>query len=667
MKTRSIAGVLFVIASSAVLAQPGNDLRSVKPIPPVGNEIAAGDRAELEAGVAQLGKQIDLLREQLREKPDLLALLPDIVVYYNAVRYPLVYHELIDVKNARAAIADAASRLEQLRAGHPDWLNVTGPRGYVSRIDGSVQPYVLYVPAGYKAQDKQTKYRFDFWCHGRGEDLMELKFIRTARDDAISDPKALDHFVVCLYGRYCCANKFAGEIDLLEALEDVKRRYPVDENRLVGVGFSMGGAAAWQFAVHYSDLFAAAAPGAGFSESREFLKIPQAEVDAMTPWQRALWHLYDCTDYAANLAMLPTVAYNGDIDGQKQAADMMEKAMAEEGLKLERLIGPKTGHKYEPETRKKLEARLDEICAKGRDPMPRQIRFTTWTLRYDRMFWITVDGLGKHWERARVDASITAPTSIEIKTSNVSSLILDVPAAISPLAPDAKIAITIDGGRRITLTSNNAKGLHDTLVKSGGEWSVSDPKAARSLRKVHGLQGPIDDAFMDSFIIVKPSGMPMNDKTGAWAKSECDHAIGHWQKQFRGEARVKNDVEVTEVDIRENNLVCFGDPSSNAILAKIAERLPIKWAGDKLVLGEKTFDAGHHVPALIYPNPLNPQRYVVLNSGFTFREFDYLNNARQTPKLADYAIIDVDSPMMPKAPGKIVEGGFFDERWRLGR
>ena len=29
---------------------------------------------------------------------------------------------------------------------------------------------------------------------------------------------------------------------------------------------------------------------------------------------------------------------------------------------------------------------------------------------------------------------------------------------------------------------------------------------------------------------------------------------------------------------------------------------------------------------MICPNPLNPKRYVVLNSGFTFREFDYLNN-----------------------------------------
>ena len=42
-------------------------------------------------------------------------------------------------------------------------------------------------------------------------------------------------------------------------------------------GFSMGGAAAWHFAAHYAGLWAAAAPGAGFSETPEFLKVWQKE------------------------------------------------------------------------------------------------------------------------------------------------------------------------------------------------------------------------------------------------------------------------------------------------------------------------------------------------------------------------------------------------------
>ena len=82
-------------------------------------------------------------------------------------------------------------------------------------------------------------------------------------------------------------------------------------------------------------------------------------------------------------------------------------------------------------------------------------------------------------------------------------------------------------------------------------------------------------------------------------------------------------------------------------------------------LGDKTYEAGHHVPVLIYPNPLNPKRYVVLNSGFTFREYDYLNNARQVPKLPDFAVVDVDVPVSSRAPGGIVAAGFFTETWGL--
>ena len=109
----------------------------------------------------------------------------------------------------------------------------------------------------------------------------------------------------------------------------------------------------------------------------------------------------------------------------------------------------------------------------------------------------------------------------------------------------------------------------------------------------------------------------------------------------------------------------WGDPSSNKVLAKIADKLPIRWDGDKVVVGADTFPAADHVPVLIYPNPLNPKKYVVLNSGFTFREYDYLNNARQMPKLPDYAVIDVRTPPSSRLPGAIAAAGFFDEQWKL--
>src|SRR5262249_27671373 len=143
------------------------------------------------------------------------------------------------------------------------------------------------------------------------------------------------------------------------------------------------------------------------------------------------------------------------------------------------------------------------------------------------------------------------------------------------------------------------------LRKIDGKWkAVSGGEASISLKKP-GMQGPIDDAFLDSFLFVLPTGKPLNDKAGAWVEAESKRAVEHWRKQFRGEARVKKDSEVTDEDIKEHNLVLWGDPSSNKLLAKALDRLPLKWTGESVTLGKGTFAAGNHVPVLIYPNPLN--------------------------------------------------------------
>src|SRR5207244_7511410 len=163
-------------------------------------------------------------------------------------------------------------------------------------------------------------------------------------------------------------------------------------------------------------------------------------------------------------------------------------------------------------------------------------------------------------------------------------------------------------------------------------WTVVDTVDDGTLRKRPGLQGPIDDAFMDSFLMVRPTGSPLNAASGAWVAAEQKHAIEEWRAQFRGEARVKDDTAVTDADIAHHNLILWGDPSSNKVLAKIAEKLPVKWDATRLEVNGERFASNIYMPILIYPNPLNPKRYVVLNSGFTFRDFDYLNNARQVSK-----------------------------------
>jgi hypothetical protein len=671
MRRFALTGWCLLLAGGFILADGPQDNipEKVRRVPPPGIAIADTDRAELTAGAAALKDEIENLRTVLKAKPALLELLPDVQIYYNAVQYALKYDEFYqpgEVAVARKLLEQCHERARQLRDGTVPWTTETGlvVRGYKSRIDDSIQPYGLVVPASYKPNTPH-QHRLDIWFHGRGETLTELSFIndRQKNPGEFTPPHA---FVLHPYGRYCNANHFAGEVDTFEALEHVQKHYPIDENRIVVRGFSMGGAACWHFAVHHAWRWAAAAPGAGFSETPEFLRVFQQEKLEPTWWEKKLWQLYDCTDWAGNLRQCPTVAYSGEFDSQKQAADIMAKAMLNKGIILEHVIGASAKHSYTTKAKNEINRRIDRIVAMGRTNVPEGIRFSTRTLRYNRMNWIIVDGLERHWTPAQVGAEISRDFGINVHTSGVTGITLAFDAGECPVELNVdRIRLTIDYQDVRTDSIRSDRSWVGHFRREGKNWlHVTDPDHT-TLRKRHGLQGPIDDAFMDRFLMVRPTGKARSDAVAKWTANEMAHAIDHWRRQFRGELQPKDDRDVTDADIANNNLVLWGDPSSNAIVAKIADKLPIGWTAKGVTLGDKTLAVDHHVPVLIYPNPLNPNKYVVLNSGFTFREYDYLNNARQVPKLPDWAILDISRPPTSQRPAGIVDAGFFDEQWRL--
>ena len=623
-------------------------------LPPAGIAIPDAERQELTNGVASLGKEIEALRKDLAAKPALLASLPDVEIFHKAVDWALRYDEFFEGKQtafAKKLLQQGHERAQQLRDGQAPWLSASGlvVRGYRSKLDGSVQPYGLVVPADWKPTDAKPLH-LEVWLAGRNEKRTELAFL-AERESSPGQLLLADAIILHPYGRFCNATKFAGEVDVFEGMEAVRAQYLIDSNRMVVAGFSMGGASAWHLAVHHSGLWCAASPGAGFAETAIFARIFGGGKEPPPLWEQKLWRWYDATDYAGNLFNCPTVAYSGEIDAQKQSADIMEQAMAAEGLKLERLIGPQTAHKYHPEALKELKTRVDELAAKGRDEVPKEVRLTTYTLQYPRAAWVEIEGLEHHWERADVRATTASSSTATVVTTNVEALKLDLFGLRS---------VTIDNQKVKLPWQRQRAGL--ALYKISGKWTSGWPDAP--LRKQPGLTGPVDDAFMSSFVFVRPTGNPLNAKLGGWVQAELDHATKMWRDIFRGDAQVKDDTAVSDEDIASKNLVLWGDPTSNRLLAKMLKRLPLKWSAEKLTFQGQTYDAAHHAPILIFPNPLNPKHYVVLNSGIDFRNDAYGSNALQTPKLPDWAIIDLDTPGGPRWPGKVTVAGFFDERWR---
>ncbi|QEG41714.1 prolyl oligopeptidase family serine peptidase [Roseimaritima ulvae] len=653
---------------------------NVRSVPPLGIELDAETNEFLTDELQKLQTKIAALRSRKHEIA--AELLPDVEIFSRAVRDSLAHRELFakgDIAKAKQVLATGHERADALSRGEAPWTTQTGlvVRGFRSRIDDTVQPYGLVIPDSY-AFHGPVEHRLDLWFHGRGERSVETQFI-FERMNKVGRYAPADTIVLHPFGRYSNAFKFAGEIDVLEALQHAKTQYRIDEDRISVRGFSMGGAGCWQMAVHYPGMFFAANPGAGFSETPEFLRTFQGETLQPTWYERKLWQMYDCTGYAGNLRNLPTIAYSGEIDRQKQAADMMEAALRQERIRLTHVIGPQTAHTIHPDSMEVIERKMDSLAEMGRDVLPRVVDFTTYSLRYNRSFWVTITGMKQHWEKARVIAALQQHgDGVLLQLEGINALHLEMPAGHCSFNPRyaAKIEI-LDGPRREVQKGEVVKqelygprpesdrSWSCDLYRENGQWKLGK-KEPTGLRKRHGLQGPIDDAFMDRFVIVKPSGKANHAAVNAWSQSEMQRMIDQWRKQFRGDAIVRLDSEVTAEDIEHSNLILFGDPSSNQVIKDIVDKLPIEWSAEQLSIGDKTFDAAHHAPVMIYPNPQNPQRYVVLNSGFTYREYAYLNNARQVPKLPDWAVIDLRQPADALWPGKVVEAGFFDESWKLG-
>src|SRR5262249_50145127 len=266
-----------------------------------------------------------------------------------------------------------------------------------------------------------------------------------------------------------------------------------DTTKVVLRGFSMGGAGTWHIGLHRPDQFCAIGPGAGFTTTKGYAKLPEK----LPAYQEACLRLYDAVDYAENAFNVPVVAYSGADDDQKKAADNIEARLKKLEIKMTYLIAPKTGHIIPNDYKKKLLAEYAKHAEAERETYPKKVRFVTYTLRYPSCNWVEIMGLDKHYEQARVEAS-KQDNGFNVKTANVRVLRLGMWRG----ATRDPITVEIDGqtleGVKPYLSRSNELSVY--LEKRDGKWKTVLPERLfvdrlRTPQKTAGLQGPIDDAF----------------------------------------------------------------------------------------------------------------------------------------------------------------------------
>ncbi len=266
----------------------------------------------------------------------------------------------------------------------------------------------------------------------------------------------------------------------------------------------------------------------------------------------------DAPAYVRNLFNTTVIAYSGELDKQIQAARVMEQAYESEGRKLRHLIGPGVAHQYEPATLQKLLDELQQAVTEGRDAAPEQVHLQTRTLRYSKMHWVEALRLQRHWQDARVDASLQ-DQQWTVVTRNIDRLRLHPPRTAE--------ALLVDG----QTVARNWRPREIILERNDGAWREANDTAEAPLQKRPGLQGPIDDAFLDAFLVVTPIGPGRHPAVDRWVHAELDHLRRRWKALFRATLPEKPANEVTQDDARAKNLILWGDGQSNPWIAKLLD------------------------------------------------------------------------------------------------
>jgi len=604
----------------------------------------------------------------------------DAAVFAKGVAWGLRYDarfEPADVQLLKTSLAKGAERLAALEQGELPWGGQVGRlvRGYRSRIDGSVQPFGLVVP---RALQQGRPLRLDVVLHGstRPVGMSELRFLSRFFEGAPGSV-SLDEPYLELHplGRVENCYRWGGETDVFEAIEAVCRQYPIDRDRIVLRGMSMGASGTWHLGLKHPDRFVALGPYCGYVDTHRFSETPLesfVRVGPLPPHQELGLHMLDSVDYAANGGMVPAIACMGAKDVFFDAHVLMGQAYRREGLQLVNLISPDTGHTIDPVTMREQMRLIAAFADRGLDRLPPHVRFVTWTLKYPRCHWVELQRLGKHYERAEFEARRLADGLIQVsRVTNVTRFQL-APEVLLGEKPRVRL-----GELEIDL-AEHPRERPIVLELEGGRWQLAEDESSRPVTgKRPGVQGPIDDAFTEPFLCVRGTGTPWNAEMHAVALATLEQFASDWRQYMRGDLRIVDDTEVTESDRQKYHLILFGDPGSHRLMAEALPGLPVKWTRETLEMDDQRYSAATHLPVLIHPSPWGTGRdkYLVINSGHSFhaREFGKLNYLL-FPRLGDWAVLRFPAleeselegtQFLSGTGGVVLRAGFFNEDWQF--
>lgn len=578
-----------------------------------------------------------------------------------------------DWDSVKELLVTARLYAEKLASGEDPWKDRTGvfTKAYRSELDGTLQPYGLYVPTAYRPAQA---WPLVVGLHGAGSNhlLHRRRLFGLGNAPGESDFEAIRNrvdypqvgfIVLTPYGRGETAGyQGIAEGDVLRALEHVQRAYRVDADRVHLTGLSMGGAGTWHLGLRYPDLFASLSPVCGV-----------ADLDLM-PWtktwgalDRQLMSLTGYTRLVENAANLEVFFFHGDEDDAVNvvASRQMQRAFEKAGL------AGRSAHYFElPGVTHfawdlayrdgALFRRLENL---RRERFPTRVVYSTFSPRYRKAYWLRVDQLGRGLELSRIEGTQQSGR-FDLQTQNVAAFSLLLSPAIAP--PGRPVEVKVNGQEVF-------RGIPEgELLSFAIEGDLGESRRPLTWRRTAPWEGPARGppdhpeatVYSPSLAQYGPHlyvyGTQGDAATTAASKLLAER-LADWAPEARARWQVLADTQVTAELMASNDLVVVGTPTTNKVLADLRE-LPLRQDGSGTFAGGRRVAGPRASYRLLHPNPLATQHRVLVYGGASpaaLRRF-HDTMGRQAPlfsRFADYVVIE--------ETGKVTLEGLFRDDYQL--
>ena len=538
------------------------------------------------------------------------------------------------------AIHSPLMEYEELKAKSAD-----RPFGFVrlawrDPIDNSPQFCRAYLPPGY---DRAKKWPLVLHIHGYNPANPE--YVRWWSVDArhlMADIEYANHQGIIYmepHGRGNTTYLGLGDQDIVRVIRLAKQRFSVDDDRVYLVGDSMGGWGTWNVATRHPELFGAIAPIYGGSDYHS--ERSEDDLGKLKPLDQFLAEKQSSWSMAEGLLQTPILVTHGDVDKSvnvdfsRYGVRMLERW----GYNIRYVEMPGYGH----EDLNAMEGIVNWFLQYKRNPNPMRVRLRSAELQNASAYWVRVDQAAAPNEFVVVDAEITGPHTIRVDTQNVLAFTLS-----PPLAGPVNVVW-------------NGKSYSGSLSLRAPGYEPASPE------KNSAVAGPLGDIYNTPFAIV--TGTASTDPAmNEICRRSGQAAINAWKSWQRQPPRAFLDSELNDADAARYSLVLIGGPDANLVTRRLATKLPLEVAADHVKIGNRSFPATDARVQMIHPNPLNPERYVLVVAATSPGGMFFWSPGRLRNAEFDFTIEDGHLPGMNQrnaAADLWVAGGWFDRAWQL--